>query len=131
MPDSKDVKRWFQYAQEDFDAACMILERHPRNACFDFQQSAEKYLQAVLIAQELEPSRTHDLVVLLLEIDSTQQSNTKEVSAAQLLSFVGSRVRYPDRFDDVIQEEAEALREAAIVLQQFAFSKLKDLNFTF
>jgi HEPN domain-containing protein len=70
MPDSKDVRRWIQYAKEDYEAALMILLAHPRNASFDFQQSAEKYLKAVLIAQGLEPDRTHDLVILLLCIDA-------------------------------------------------------------
>ncbi len=42
MPDSKDLRRWIQYAKEDYEAAMLILLSHPRNASFDFQQSAEK-----------------------------------------------------------------------------------------
>lgn len=124
MPDSRDVQRWIQYAKEDYEAALLVLHSHPRNASFDFQQSAEKYLKAVLIARGQEPDRTHDLVVLLLAIDSNLTQNSKVVSAAQLLSFVGSRVRYPDRFEDIRVEEAQALAEAAKVLHEFAQEKL-------
>lgn len=128
MPDSRDFKRWVRYAKEDYQAALLILERHPRNASFDLQQSAEKYLKAVLIARGLEPDRTHDLVILLLSIEPSLTQEVREVSAAQLLSFVGSRVRYPDRFDDIGVEEAQALAEAAQVLHSFAQQKLAELG---
>ena len=124
MPDSKDLRRWIQYAKEDYEAAMLILLSHPRNASFDFQQSAEKYLKAVLIAQGLEPNRTHDLVVLLLTLDANLTQSSRVVGAAQLLSFVGSRVRYPDRFEDIGVEEAQALAEATLVLHNFAQERL-------
>jgi hypothetical protein len=41
-----------------------------------------------------------------------------------LLSFVGSRVRYPDKFEDIGVEEAQALAEAALFLHEFAQEKL-------
>lgn len=124
MPDSRDVQRWVKYAKEDYEAAMLVMPSHPRNASFDLQQSAEKYLKAVLIAQGIEPDRTHDLVVLLLAIDVSLTQDSRVVCAAQLLSFVGSRVRYPDRFEDIRIEEAQALAEAATELREFAQNKL-------
>ncbi len=124
MPDSKDVQRWIQYAKEDYQAALLVLSSYPRNASFDLQQSAEKYLKAVLIALGREPDRTHDLVILLLAIDGNLTQSSRVVGAAQLLSFVGSRVRYPDQFEDISVEEAQALAEATSLLHAFAEDQL-------
>jgi HEPN domain-containing protein len=56
MADAKIVKEWLQKADEDLDFAASIVDESPFYAqiCFHFQQAAEKYHKAVIIADGLE-----------------------------------------------------------------------------
>ena len=63
-----ETAMWVRYAEEDLQAARDAGSRKPplRNvACFHCQQSAEKYLKAVLQEAGLAVPRTHELEDLL------------------------------------------------------------------
>jgi HEPN domain-containing protein len=124
MPDSRDWQRWAQFAEDDFTFALEILERRPRHASFQLQQSAEKYLKAAAMARGDDPERTHDLSLLLVTLDASLTVEDRVVNAAQLLTLVGARSRYPDRFVETSLEEAQALLEAARVVRAFALMHL-------
>lgn len=69
MIDKKIVEEWLKKAQDDFDFASSNLS-DPQNTffsqiCFHFQQSAEKYLKAYIVANELVFKKIHDLSELL------------------------------------------------------------------
>ena len=98
----------------------MLLEERPRYASFQLQQSAEKLLKAALIARGQKPERVHDLVLLALILDPTLLVDDRVVSAARLLTLVGSRSRYPDRIVEMGAEEDQALLEAARMVRDFA-----------
>lgn len=67
MTDVNELKSWIAYAEDDFDAA-RILTRRKRpllnNACFHAQQSAEKYMKALLIFKDHAFPKIHDLSTL-------------------------------------------------------------------
>lgn len=68
MVDPEIIREWLFKAKEDFDFALINLKgREPFYAqiCFHFQQAAEKYLKAYIIAHELEFRKIHDLPLLL------------------------------------------------------------------
>ena len=67
MVDSKLIQEWLQKADEDLDFAGSIVEDSPFYAqiCFHFQQAAEKYLKALIVAEDLEFQKIYDLVVFL------------------------------------------------------------------
>ena len=120
MPNATDWRRWVTFADDDFAVAVMLLPERPRHASFQLQQSAEKLLKAALIGRSQEPERTHDLVLLVLALDATLLIDNRVVSAARLLTLVGTRSRYPDRFDEMSAEEGQALLEAARAVRDFA-----------
>jgi HEPN domain-containing protein len=120
MPDATDWRRWVAYAEDDFAVALMLLEERPRHASFQLQQSMEKLLKAALIARGQDPERSHDLVLLVVTLDSTLALDDRIVSAAQLLTLIGARSRYPDRFVEMSAQEGQALLEAARVVRDFA-----------
>ncbi len=95
MPDSRDWQRWVAYAVEDFELAEEILKQRPRQASFQLQQSAEKYLKAALIAQSRDSSRTHDLVLLVIELDATLTVDNRVVAAAQASDIDWSKKSLP------------------------------------
>lgn len=68
MADPELVKRWIQKADEDFGYAALSLKEEftffPQ-ICWHFQQAAEKYLKAYIVAYDLEFRKIHDLAALL------------------------------------------------------------------
>jgi HEPN domain-containing protein len=62
------TREWVRKAESDIEAAHRLTDRTGRfrdQTCFHCQQSAEKYLKAVLQAHGLPFGRTHDLEDLL------------------------------------------------------------------
>lgn len=61
------VKEWFKKADEDFGFASTSIENTDFFAqiCFHFQQAAEKYLKAFIIANKLDFRPVHNLLELL------------------------------------------------------------------
>jgi HEPN domain-containing protein len=67
MTDIRELKSWIAHAEEDFSAANALFRlRKPllSGACFHAQQSAEKYLKALLILKDVDFPKTHDLPTL-------------------------------------------------------------------
>ena len=62
------VNEWIVKAEADFHTASRerAVEEWPNYdaVCFHAQQCVEKYMKAILIAKEVTPPRTHDLVEL-------------------------------------------------------------------
>lgn len=68
MADSLIVREWLTKADEDLSfAETTLLEGNTFFAqiCFHFQQAAEKYLKAFIIAAGMEFEKVHNLVYLL------------------------------------------------------------------
>ena len=59
-----EAKRWINYSKTDLRAAYALLESEgffPRQVCFFAQQSAEKAIKAILVFEEVDFQRIHDL----------------------------------------------------------------------
>ena len=58
---SKIVQEWLRQAEEDFNFASDSIhhEKYYSRICFLFQQSAEKYLKAFIVAHKLEFRKIH------------------------------------------------------------------------
>lgn len=84
MADIKIIKEWLDLAENDFGFANVNLNDKETEyfglICFHFQQAAEKYLKAFIVANDLRFEKIHDLDTLreiCLEKDSNF-SNLKE-----------------------------------------------------
>jgi HEPN domain-containing protein len=90
---------WVAKAEEDFDLAQREKTNSPRPAldavCFHAQQSAEKYIKAVLQERDIPFSRSHDLVVLALLIDPPVASFQAMQRDLTVLSQLAVATRYP------------------------------------
>jgi HEPN domain-containing protein len=67
MSEVGEVLEWVEYAEEDLIMAKSALRRSKPltiGSCFHSQQCAEKYLKAVLVSQNVEFPKTHDLLIL-------------------------------------------------------------------
>jgi HEPN domain-containing protein len=67
-----DTREWVEKAEGDFEGAVQLSKkRSSRTAhliCFACEQSAEKYLKAFLVENNVRFSKTHDMELLLLPL---------------------------------------------------------------
>ncbi len=64
MSDPTNPLDWAEYAENDWEAAKLIFNsKKPSTTvtCYHAQQSAEKYLKAMLVAKKVDFPKTHDL----------------------------------------------------------------------
>jgi len=63
----KIAKEWIEKAEEDYGFACLSTEYtdYFAQVCFHFQQAAEKYLKAFIVANKLDFRPVHNLLELL------------------------------------------------------------------
>lgn len=61
------AKEWIEKAEQDYGFACAGIEHtdYFAQVCFHFQQAAEKYLKAFIVANKLEFRPIHNLLELL------------------------------------------------------------------
>jgi HEPN domain-containing protein len=111
------VAEWVEKAQGDFNVAQRELRvrRLPNYdaCCFHAQQCAEKYLKAFLVAQKIEPPRTHNLIDLLALCVTLDAAIELIRGALELLNAYSVDVRYPG--ESATKEEA---REAVKAIRQ-------------
>jgi HEPN domain-containing protein len=124
MPDSRDPRRWIEYAENDFQAGSQIKDSIASSAAFLFHASSEKYLKAVLLQNQIPALHTHDISILLQTVEPNLEVNSREQQAAKLLDIVFNISRYPDDLLEMGLEETNSVYEATLVLRTYAREKL-------
>ncbi len=98
MADDRLTQEWIVKADEDLDFARVNLEEG-RNfyaqICFHFQQSAEKYLKAFIVANNLDFRKIHDLVALLNQCATVSPSLSDLRGDCEYLNAFYIESRYP------------------------------------
>ena len=121
MTDINELKSWITHAEEDF-AAAKVLARLKKpllsGACFHAQQSAEKYLKALLILKDMDFPKTHDLPTL--NTLCNEVGILTGLIPQQLIDLTEYAVhrRYPG--NQPTSEEAEDAIEIAKSVRRFA-----------
>jgi HEPN domain-containing protein len=97
MVEPKLIQEWLQKADEDLNFAASIIEDSTFYAqiCFHFQQAAEKYLKAVIVADDLEFQKIHDLVTLLKICLGRRPALAGLMPDCKLLNRFYTDTRYP------------------------------------
>lgn len=113
------VQRWLRWAEEDLTLAEHTGEDHellPRGACMWAHQAAEKALKALVVAQGIDPPKTHSLLHLeqLVPHELTDKLATLDLVSLTRWAIEG---RCPDDLDEATAEDVEtALTTARAVL---------------
>jgi len=99
MVDKEIVKEWLEKAENDYKFACVNLENSSNKffvrVWFHFQQSAEKYLRAYIIASELPFKKIHDLVELMQICLKKDKSFSSLREECEFLTDFYIDARYP------------------------------------
>jgi len=103
--------RWMNMAREDLigaERAAADSEVVPRLACYWALQSAELALKAVLVAEDVDPPKTHDLLVLVARC---ADSGVRALNAGELavLSQFAVAARYPADVPDITESTPSGL----------------------
>jgi HEPN domain-containing protein len=119
----REVWRWLRLAREDMAAAEHLAEAAHlphRVACLLAQQAAEKAIKAVLVAEDLDPPKLHDLQRLLERCASPIMAALDE-PALEDLSRWSIAGRYPADVDEgTAADVAVCLDMAGRVLERAA-----------
>jgi HEPN domain-containing protein len=116
-----DPLEWIRYAEEDWKLAVSLLRRkHPPSIaiCFHAQQSAEKYLKALLLSRRVHFPKTHDLPTLN---SLCEQHGILTGFSPRLLTLLTAHAvasRYPG--EEPTLEEARESVEIAKTVRRFA-----------
>ena len=112
------VRQWLARADEDYGLAeQLVLGNSPyvNSICFHAQQAAEKYLKALLVNNQVEFPKTHDIVKILDLLASVDKDLAESLREVKILSDYGVDVRYPGDLPELTSEEA---RDAFILAQK-------------
>jgi HEPN domain-containing protein len=111
------VRQWLKKAEEDLAVAERLLsEKLPYlNAIgFHAQQSAEKFLKALLVRHAVEFPKTHDIDELLDLIATVEVSLAESLRGTASLSAYGVDIRYPGDFPEMTPEDAKSAVNLAL-----------------
>jgi HEPN domain-containing protein len=129
MADPEIIREWITKAEEDFQFALISLnEKKPFYAhiCFFFQQSAEKYLKALILAQGSKFQKTHDLALLLKNCLEKTPDIRSLVDDCDLLATFYVETRYPVHWPATFSEEdAEQACQASERIRSLIRRELK------
>lgn len=121
MSNGDQLDEWTQIAETDFLAARSHLrkpERYRYIVCFHAQQSAEKYLKAILVSKGVDFPKTHDLLTLNHLLERHGVITGFELKQLSNLSLYAVRARYPG--DIMTLEEAKEAVETAKLVRKFS-----------
>ena len=111
------AKEWIGKADEDYGFACASIEYtdYFAQVCFHFQQAAEKYLKAFIVANKLEFRAVHNLLELL-EICKQKEPGIVELEqACRFLNpfYIDTRypVHWPAQYDKDTAIEAKQMTD--------------------
>ncbi len=125
MVDRRLIEEWLAKADEDYGFATSAIEDSPYHAqiCFHYQQAAEKYLKAFIVAHELEFKKVHDLVELLNTCRVKEPLLSKIEEECNFLSRFYIDTRYPVHWPSEYTKETtlkakEAAEKAAKTIKE-------------
>jgi HEPN domain-containing protein len=105
------TREWVCKAEADFKAASLLLkagEDYLFQTAFHAQQSAEKYIKAFLVWQQIEFPKTHDIAKLLALAAQVVPDLPEILAEAKTLTPFGVDYRYPGDYPEVTTGDAEA-----------------------
>lgn len=121
MSDPSNPLDWAEYAERDWEVAKVLIRRKrplTTNSCYHAQQSAEKYLKALLVSKGVDFPKTHDLSTLNTLCNDAGILTGFSPKALTLLTDYAVTARYPG--EAPTPEDAKESLEIAKAVRMFA-----------
>lgn len=112
----KVVRQWIERAEEDLRNAeyTLTLEKDCPfgTVCFHAELCVEKYLKALLVFQEIDFPKTHDIPELLTLLPVSLRPTLLAEEQEQLTDYA-TVTRYPGDWEPITRKDAEGVVEVA------------------
>lgn len=120
-----EARRWLQYAREDLLGAREIFGSTAiaRHACWLAQQAAEKALKALLISEQVEHPRSHDLDLLWNLLPRSIRSHSENLELSELTEWA-VEARYPGDWPEASSVDADRAIQNAEKVLNFVVNEL-------
>ena len=122
MADPIVVREWLAKADDDYNFAKVTLSednKYYSQICFHFQQAAEKYLKAFIVAYDLEFEKIHNLIALLKICGKKDTSLLALMEQCELLNTAYIDTRYPVHWPtDYSKDKALKMQDASSEVAQ-------------
>ncbi|MBE0639992.1 MAG: HEPN domain-containing protein [Bacteroidales bacterium] len=123
----KIIKLWIEKADHDLGTAELTQKHIPvfrDTIAFHCQQAVEKYCKAYLIFNNIQPKRTHDLVLLLGMISTFESVSDDLFDLIAELQDYAVEVRYPDTIIELTDDDISKAIEITRVFRNLFLSKI-------
>lgn len=118
------IREWLYRARSALHLACLDLDSEGialEDRCYQLQQCAAKALKAVLLYHGVEPPRTHNLTIVVGELEGRIRLPDWKLEVNRLNNYAVS-TRYPGDYEPITQDEFERARELAALALAWAES---------
>lgn len=122
------TKLWIEKADHDLESAKIIYLHLPDyfdTIAFHCQQAVEKYIKSVLLFNNIEFQRSHDLIYLLDLASQKIEVPEKWFESAVILNGYGVQIRYPETIINITKVEIESAIQIAEEFRKFAIQIIK------
>lgn len=127
-PTEEPSRRWLRWANEDLVAAghsAVDADVAPRVACGLAQQAAEKAIKALLVAADVDPPKSHNLLRLARMLTEERARLLLEVDLEELTRWA-IEGRYPEDLDEATANDATRAVELAGQVTALAHRALEE-----
>ena len=123
----KRYESWLERAKSSFELSKATIHKniYLEDLCYQIQQSVEKAFKGLLIYYGVEPEFTHNIGVLLFELEKHTEI-TENIKDAMDLTNYAVQTRYPGSYDDVTKEEYEKALKIAEECLDWVENKIKE-----
>jgi len=121
-------RQWLDRARSNLERArADRFSRHIlyEDMCFDCQQSVEKALKALLVFKNIEFEWTHDIGILIKNLEDNHVKVMDNIKKSASLSVYAVRTRYPGEEEPVTKKEFKEALDLAEIVFKWVKSKLK------
>jgi HEPN domain-containing protein len=121
------IAQWLIKADNDYktiENEFSSVEPVTDSICYHAQQGAEKYLKLFLVANGIDPLKTHNITILIRECEKID-SEFSCLVGTDYLSDYAVELRYPDSFYIPVLEESKEAYESAKRVRDFVLERLK------
>ena len=118
---------WLARAKSSFELSKATINKniYLEDLCYQIQQSVEKAFKGLLIYYGVEPEFTHNIGILLYELEK-HTGITENIKNAMDLTNYAVQTRYPGSYDDVTKDEYERALKIAKECLDWVESKINE-----
>ena len=120
-------KSWLERAKSSFELSKATIHKniYLEDLCYQVQQSVEKAFKGLLIYYGVEPEFTHNIGVLLFELEKHTEITVNIKDAMDLTNYA-VQTRYPGSYDYVTKEEYDRALKIAEECLDWVENKIKE-----